>query len=60
MSLLIPLLIALLVGAIVFVLVRYAMDLLKIPQPLYNIVLVILILIIIVWILERSGLVNLG
>lgn len=56
MSLLITLLIGLLVGAVIFYLVRYAMGLLNVPQPIQNIVLVILILIAIIWILEQFGL----
>lgn len=56
MSLLITLLIAILVGALVFMVARYVMDLLKVPQPFYNIILVIVILIIVVWVVERSGL----
>lgn len=56
MSLLITLLIGLLVGVVIFFLVRYAMDLLHVPQPIYNIVLVILVLIAIVWILAQFGL----
>lgn len=59
MSILITILIGLLVGAVIFFLVRYAMDLLKVPQPLYNIVLVIMVLIAIVWIVERAGLLSL-
>lgn len=56
MSLLITLLIGLLVGAVIFYLVRYAMGLLSVPQPIQNVVLVILILIAIVWILQVFGL----
>lgn len=59
MSLLTTLLIGLLVGAVIFYLVRYAMGLLNVPQPIQNIVLVIMVLIAIVWIVERAGLLSL-
>lgn len=58
MSLLMTLLIGLLVGCVIFYLVKYAMGLLNVPQPIYNIVLVILILIAIVWILRLFGLIS--
>lgn len=51
-----PILIGLLIGAIVFWLVKYLMDLLEIPPPLNKFVLAIIILIIIIWVVERSGL----
>ena len=56
MSLLITLLIALIVGALLFYAARLIIEAFKIPSPFDKIILVIVILIIVLWIVERSGL----
>lgn len=56
MSLLITILIGLIVAALIFYAVRLIMDAIKVPQPLYNIILAVLIIILALWIAGAAGL----
>lgn len=58
MSLLITLLIGLIVAALIFYAARLIMDALKVPQPFYNIILALLVIIFAVWILQVFGLIS--
>lgn len=52
----ISIIIALVVGALVFVAARYGMDAIKVPQPFYNLILALIIAAIAIWIGQIAGL----
>jgi hypothetical protein len=56
MNLLILILIGLIVGALLFYAARLIMDALKVPPPLYSIILALLIIILALWIAQAAGL----
>lgn len=59
MPLIFTILIILIIGALVFVAVRYALDALGVPKPFHGLILALIILLVALWIAQAAGLLTL-